>query len=117
MTQLRNTTRLDPMTYMLFGAYNLNVTQSGLQCDNWLPVAGNLQALDDIQRLKTLFDGAVNDENERERGRCPGFTALGKKFARGTTRDGLDSGEGVDGPGGGDIVFAGTAAISPFSSA
>lgn len=56
MTSLRNVTRLDPMTYMLFGAYKLFVTQNGLECDSWLPVAGNLHALDDIQRLKTLLD-------------------------------------------------------------
>ena len=44
------------MTYMLFGAYDLVVTQRGLECDRWLPVVGNLHALDDIQRLKTLLD-------------------------------------------------------------
>ncbi|KAL7419306.1 hypothetical protein Q5752_006143 [Cryptotrichosporon argae] len=55
-TQLRNVTRLDPMTYMLFGAYDLVVTHRGLECDDWLPVTGNLHALDDIQRLKTLLD-------------------------------------------------------------
>jgi hypothetical protein len=44
------------MTYMLFGAYNLLVTRRGLECDGWLPVTGNLYALDDVQRLKTLFD-------------------------------------------------------------
>jgi hypothetical protein len=59
LTQLRNVTRLDPMTYMLFGAYNLVVTRRGLECDGWLPVSGNLHALDDIQRLKTLLDGCM----------------------------------------------------------
>ncbi|KAK4683833.1 small subunit ribosomal protein S24e, partial [Tremellales sp. Uapishka_1] len=58
-TQLRVVTRLDPMTYMLFGAYNLYVTQRGLECDNWLPVIGNLHALDDIQRMKTLLDSCM----------------------------------------------------------
>lgn len=56
MTYLRNVTRLDPLTYMLFGAYNLVVTRRGLECDNWLPVTGNLYALDDLQRLKALFE-------------------------------------------------------------
>ena len=56
MTLLRNVTRLDPMTYMLFGAYELVATQRGHMCDLWLPVNGNLHALDDIQRLKTLLD-------------------------------------------------------------
>ena len=44
------------MTYMLFGAYNLVVTRRGLECDGWLPVTGNLYALDDVQRLKSLFE-------------------------------------------------------------
>jgi small subunit ribosomal protein S24e len=54
--QLRTTTRLDPMTYMLFGAYHLRVTGNGLLCDDWLPINGDLDALDDLQRLKTLLD-------------------------------------------------------------
>jgi hypothetical protein len=56
MTYLRNVTRLDPLTYMLFGAYNLIVTRRGLECDGWLPVTGNLYALDDLQRLKALLE-------------------------------------------------------------
>ncbi|WVW82502.1 hypothetical protein I302_104513 [Kwoniella bestiolae CBS 10118] len=59
ITQLRSVTRLDPMTYMLFGAYELVVTQRGLECDRWLPVIGNLHALDDVQRLKVLLDGCM----------------------------------------------------------
>ncbi|WWC99866.1 hypothetical protein V866_006775 [Kwoniella sp. B9012] len=59
ITQLRSVTRLDPMTYMLFGAYELVVTQRGLECDRWLPVVGNLHALDDVQRLKVLLDGCM----------------------------------------------------------
>lgn len=58
-TQLRTVTRLDPMTYMLFGAYELVVTQRGMECDRWLPVTGNLHALDDVQRLKDLLDACM----------------------------------------------------------
>lgn len=58
-TQLRSVTRLDPMTYMLFGAYHLRVTQRGLECDDWLPIVGNLDALDNVQRLKTLLDSCM----------------------------------------------------------
>lgn len=58
-TFLVTTTRLDPMTYMLFGAYKLEVTERGLECDNWLPIVGNLDALDDIQRLKTLMEACM----------------------------------------------------------
>lgn len=56
---LITTTRLDPMTYMLFGAYNLEVTERGLECDGWLPIVGNVDALDDIQRLKTLMESCM----------------------------------------------------------
>jgi small subunit ribosomal protein S24e len=58
-TFLRNCTRLDPMTYMLFGAYHLEVTERGLDCDDWLPITGNIDALDNIQRLKTLVDSCM----------------------------------------------------------
>ncbi|TFK41154.1 P-loop containing nucleoside triphosphate hydrolase protein [Crucibulum laeve] len=58
-TFLVTTTRLDPMTYMLFGAYNLEVTERGMECDNWLPIVGNLDALDDVQRLKTLMESCM----------------------------------------------------------
>ena len=47
------------MTYMLFGAYKLEVTERGLECDNWLPIVGSLDALDDIQRLKTLMEACM----------------------------------------------------------
>lgn len=56
LTQIRSVTRLDPLTYMLFGAYELQVASRGLEADGWLPITGNLHALDDLQRLKTLFD-------------------------------------------------------------
>ncbi|KAI6162189.1 hypothetical protein EDD17DRAFT_1776997 [Pisolithus thermaeus] len=74
-TFLINTTRLDPMTYLLFGANDIVVTERGLECDGWLPVVGNLAVLDDIQRLKALmetcmlrvYDGILM--NQRRRGR------------------------------------------------
>lgn len=56
---LRGCTRLDPMTYMLFGAYDIVVTERGLECDNWLPITGNIDALDDIQRLKSLMEACM----------------------------------------------------------
>lgn len=57
--QLRNTTRLDPMTYLLFGAYHLRSTNNGLLCDDWLPMIGNMGALDEVQRLKNLLDDCM----------------------------------------------------------
>ena len=56
---LITTTRLDPLSYMLFGAYKIEVVERGLECDEWLPVVGNLDALDDIQRLKTLIESCM----------------------------------------------------------
>ena len=50
------TTRLDPMSYMLFGAHNIRVAGRGLECDEWLPVLGNQEALDQIARLKEAMD-------------------------------------------------------------
>lgn len=52
-------TRLDPLSYILFGAHHIEVTEKGLICDGWLPVVGNLDALDDIQRLKTLMESCM----------------------------------------------------------
>ncbi|KAH7345119.1 hypothetical protein B0J17DRAFT_29208 [Rhizoctonia solani] len=72
---LRNCTRLDPMTYMLFGAYNLVATSRGLECDNWLPITGNIDALDDVRSLKSMmeacmlrvFDGICGRMNSRDK--------------------------------------------------
>lgn len=57
--QLRNTTRLDPMTYLLFGAYHLRSNHVGLICDDWLPMLGNPATLDEVQQLKHLLDGCM----------------------------------------------------------
>lgn len=58
-TFIKGTTKLDPMTYLLFGAYNLVVTDRGLECDGWLPIVGPGDVLDDVQRLKALMDGCL----------------------------------------------------------
>jgi small subunit ribosomal protein S24e len=47
------------MSYILFGAYNITVTERGLECDEWLPIVGNIDALDDIQRLKYLMEACM----------------------------------------------------------
>ena len=54
---IKGNTKLDPMTYLLFGAYNLVVTDRGLECDGWLPIVGPVDVLNDVQRLKALMDG------------------------------------------------------------
>ncbi|KAH0838303.1 hypothetical protein J3R83DRAFT_6580 [Lanmaoa asiatica] len=56
---LINTTRLDPMTYLLFGANDIQVTERGLECDEWLPIVGNLDVLDDLQHLKTMMEACM----------------------------------------------------------
>jgi len=59
-TYLVNTTKLDPMTYMLFGAHNLQVVGRGLECDNWLPIFRDRgSGLNDIQRLKTAMEACM----------------------------------------------------------
>lgn len=53
-------TRLDPMTYVLFGAYNLEASNdSGLICDDWIPLRGNSDVLDDIRSLKLLMESCM----------------------------------------------------------
>ena len=74
------------MTYMLFGAYELAVTQRGLECDSWLPVAGNLHALDDVQRLKTLLDACM----------LRVFEGVGKSLVRGRDRRWVKTVDSVD---------------------
>lgn len=56
---LMNTTRLDPMTYLLFGANDIQVAERGLECDEWLPIVGNLDVLDDLQCLKTMMEACM----------------------------------------------------------
>jgi small subunit ribosomal protein S24e len=56
---LCRTTKLDPMTYVLFGAYRIAVTAQGLECDGWLPIVGNVYALDDIQKLKVMMEACM----------------------------------------------------------
>ncbi|RDX55851.1 P-loop containing nucleoside triphosphate hydrolase protein [Lentinus brumalis] len=53
------TTRLDPLTYILFGAYRIAVTQRGLECDEWLPVIGRPDVLDDLERLKVMMEDCM----------------------------------------------------------
>jgi small subunit ribosomal protein S24e len=56
---LATTTKLDPMTFVLFGAFQIAVTAQGLECDEWLPIVGNVFALDDIQKLKVMMEACM----------------------------------------------------------
>ncbi|KAJ2972677.1 hypothetical protein NUW54_g12212 [Trametes sanguinea] len=53
------TTRLDPLTYVLFGAYKISVTSRGLECDGWLPIIGRMDVLDDLERLKVMMEDCM----------------------------------------------------------
>ncbi|UZJ54871.1 hypothetical protein CBS101457_004191 [Exobasidium rhododendri] len=54
---LRGVTKLDPLTFMLFGANQLQPSQDGgMICDGWLPIKGDFGALDDVERLKNILD-------------------------------------------------------------
>jgi small subunit ribosomal protein S24e len=58
-TYLVTTTRIDPLTYILFGAFNVEVVERGLECDDWLPIVGDLRTLDDVQRLKKSIEACM----------------------------------------------------------
>lgn len=53
------TTRIDPLAYILFGAYEVEVVERGLECDEWLPVVGEVRVLDDVQRLKKAMEACM----------------------------------------------------------
>ncbi|PWN42021.1 P-loop containing nucleoside triphosphate hydrolase protein [Ceraceosorus guamensis] len=59
MTYLRGVTRLNVLTYMLFGANQVRMGDGGIRCDDWLPVKGHFDILDDIDRLKTVLDACM----------------------------------------------------------
>ena len=58
-TFLVRTTRLDPLTYILFGAHNVDFVERGLECDNWLPIVGDLNVLDDVRGLKSFMEASM----------------------------------------------------------
>jgi small subunit ribosomal protein S24e len=90
---LVTTTRLDPMTYVLFGAYRIAVTAEGLKCDEWLPIVGNVYALDDLQNLKVMMEACMSRVFE-------GLAMRRTRFPRRTTavcpRDEEESGDEED---------------------
>lgn len=44
---------------MLFGAHRVEVTRRGLDCDEWLPIIGDLNVLDDLERLKVMMESCL----------------------------------------------------------
>ena len=55
-TMLRGCTRLDPLTFMLFGATEVRVLGEGVECDYWLPITGNFESLDNLEKLRSIMD-------------------------------------------------------------
>ncbi len=55
-TMLRGCTRLDPLTFMLFGATEVRVLGEGVECDYWLPITGNVESLDNLEKLRSIMD-------------------------------------------------------------
>lgn len=58
-TFLVNTTRLEPLLYVLFGAHHLEKDEQGLLLDHWVSVTGNLDALDDVYDLRMFMDSCM----------------------------------------------------------
>ncbi|KAK4052988.1 hypothetical protein OIO90_004112 [Microbotryomycetes sp. JL221] len=56
---LRFTTMLDPLGYMLFGASSLRIIDQGVEADSWLPLIGDGDVLDDVERLKQILDWSL----------------------------------------------------------
>ncbi|KAH8835766.1 P-loop containing nucleoside triphosphate hydrolase protein [Flagelloscypha sp. PMI_526] len=70
---LAGTTRIDPLIYLLFSAREAKAVRRGLECDEWLPIAGPDTALDTIWTLRKLIDvcmyrvweGVLNDKGSQ----------------------------------------------------
>jgi len=58
-TFMLGTTRLDILTYLLFGANRLTLTNTALECDGWIPVVGYLSSLENMHRLRRVLDACM----------------------------------------------------------
>jgi len=56
VSMLAGTSRIEPLTYALFGAHKLETYPKGLKGDHWITIAGNLNALEDVEKLRHMFD-------------------------------------------------------------
>lgn len=54
--KLLDVTRVNPLTYLLFGAHKLDPIPTGIECDEWLPVKGDKDALYQVQVLRERMD-------------------------------------------------------------
>jgi len=75
---LMSTTKLEPLLYVLFGAYEVRPVENGLECDQWVPVGGYFPLLQEVGRLKVnlescllrVYEGLANARSQ-VRGRKP----------------------------------------------
>lgn len=58
-TFMRTCTHIDPLSYMLFGASEVQASSNGLECDAWLPLTGDYDALDGVERIKAVMDACL----------------------------------------------------------
>lgn len=101
MTMLRTVTRLDPLSYMIFGSHQIRGTQDGVICDDWLPMRGYFGALDDVEGLKhvmdasmlRVFEGIGSSQNAPRRGNG---AAVAAAAASRPVADGWDDGPNDD---------------------
>lgn len=53
---LVGTSQIDSLHYILFGAYHLQATRQGLECDGWVPIVGPQEVLESIRQVRLLTD-------------------------------------------------------------
>jgi hypothetical protein len=58
-TFMMGTSRLDVLPYLLFGANELKLTKTALECDGWIPVVGTPSFLNNMRRLRQLLDACM----------------------------------------------------------
>ncbi|KZW02192.1 P-loop containing nucleoside triphosphate hydrolase protein [Exidia glandulosa HHB12029] len=71
---LMTTTRIDPLIYTLFGAFEVKPGEGNLECDEWVPIGGYVPYLQEVGRLKYLmescflrvYDGIVQGRLKRQ---------------------------------------------------
>ncbi|EJD47775.1 P-loop containing nucleoside triphosphate hydrolase protein [Auricularia subglabra TFB-10046 SS5] len=56
---LMSTTKLDPLTYVLFGAYDVQSADGMLECDEWVPISGYVPTLQEIGKMKYLMESCL----------------------------------------------------------
>ncbi|KAH7105753.1 P-loop containing nucleoside triphosphate hydrolase protein [Auriculariales sp. MPI-PUGE-AT-0066] len=80
---LMSTTKLEPLVYVLFGAYEVRAMDSVLECDTWVPLSGYAPLLQEVGRLKAnlescllrVYEGIANGRARGSNYRPPRFSS------------------------------------------